>query len=63
MLFLEEVEDVESPNSHIIIEVGLDEIPSTLHDNSLVLHSLALEVNPFHVIFGFKLSSKHHMLR
>jgi hypothetical protein len=42
---------MESPNSHTIIELGLDEIPSTSKIDSLMFHSLSLEVNPFHVIF------------
>jgi hypothetical protein len=35
-----QVEDVESPNSHIV-EVDLDDIPSTLGVDSIVHHSLA----------------------
>jgi hypothetical protein len=49
--FLEEVKDVESPNSCALVEVGLDEIPSTLGVNSLMFHSHVAKVNPFHVIF------------
>jgi hypothetical protein len=52
MSFLEEVEDVESPNSSAIIQVGLDEIPSISGGDSLVLCSHTMEVNPFHVIFN-----------
>jgi hypothetical protein len=46
------VEDVESPNSLMAVEVGLDEIPSTLNSNSIVPHLLIVEVSPFHAIFN-----------
>ncbi len=42
---------MELPNSHTFIEVSLDEIPSTLGVDSLVLCLHTLEMNPFHVIF------------
>jgi hypothetical protein len=46
------MEKVESPNSRAVVEVSLDEIPSTSSVDSLVLHSHVEEVNPFHVIFN-----------
>jgi len=49
--FLEEVEDVELPNSRTVVEIGLDEIPSTLGVGSPMPCSYVVEVNPFHVIF------------
>jgi hypothetical protein len=45
-----QVEDVELPNSHVV-EVDLDDIPSTLGVDSVVHHSLIVEVSPFDVIF------------
>jgi hypothetical protein len=45
------VEDVESQNSRAVIELGLDEIPSTSGDDSSMLHLSIVEVSPFHVIF------------
>jgi len=45
------VENVESPNSHTVVEVGLDEIPSTSGVSSLMPCSHVTEVHPFHVIF------------
>jgi hypothetical protein len=50
--FPEEAEEVESPNSHVIVELGLDEIPLTLGIDSLMPHSPSLKVSPFHVIFN-----------
>jgi len=41
---------VESPNSHATIEVGLDEIPSTLSFDSIVPHLPTMEVNPFQMV-------------
>jgi hypothetical protein len=35
-MFLEEVKDVESLNSHVAVEVGSDEIPSTLGFDSQI---------------------------
>jgi hypothetical protein len=49
--FLEEVEDMELPNSRTAIEVGLDEIPSTLGVGSPMPCLHVVEVSPFHVIF------------
>jgi len=49
--FLEEVEDVELPNSRTVVEVGLDEIPSTLGVGSPMPCLHVAEVSPFHVIF------------
>jgi len=46
-----QVEYVESLNSHVVVEVNLDEIPSTSSVDSIVLHLLASELSPFHVIF------------
>ncbi len=43
---------MELPNSHIVVEVNLDEIPSTSGGDSLVLRLLTLKVSPFHVIFN-----------
>jgi hypothetical protein len=48
---MHQVEDVELPNSHKVVEVGLDEIPSTLGVDSEVLHFPLVEVKPIHVIF------------
>jgi hypothetical protein len=45
------VEVVESPNSCVVVEIDLDEIPSTPGVDFTMLHSLVIEVNPFHVIF------------
>jgi len=50
-LFLEESKDVESPNSHNVVEVGLDEIPSTSGGDYPMPRSPTSEVSPFHVIF------------
>jgi hypothetical protein len=47
-----QVEDVWLPNSCIVVEFGLDEIPSTSSFDFAVCHLLAMEVNPFHVIFN-----------
>ncbi len=53
---------MESPNSRAIVEIALDEIPSTSSIDSLqvfpssvdplMLHSHVEEENPFHVIFN-----------
>ncbi len=55
MPFLKEVENrkenMESPNSCTVVEVGLDEIPSTSNVDSEMPHSPIAKVNPFHVIF------------
>ncbi len=42
---------MESPNSPTVIEVSLDEIPLTSDVDFEMPHLLAMEVNPFHVIF------------
>ncbi len=42
---------MESPNSCAFVVLRLDEMPSTLGVNSLVLHLPPIEMNPFHVIF------------
>ncbi len=42
---------MELPNSHMVVEFGLDEIPSTLGVDSPMLCLHTSEVNPFHVIF------------
>jgi hypothetical protein len=44
---------VELLNSRVVIEVGLDEIPSTLGGDSAMPHLPIMEMNPFHVIFYF----------
>jgi hypothetical protein len=49
--FLEEANNVESPNSCAAVEVGLDEILSTLGGNSPSPCSHRAEVGPFYVIF------------
>jgi hypothetical protein len=46
------VEDLESPNSCMAIEVGLDEIPSTLSFDFVMVRSPIAKVSPFHVIFN-----------
>jgi hypothetical protein len=45
------VEDVELLNSCLVVEIGLNEILSTLCFYSTVPHSHTMEVSPFHVIF------------
>jgi hypothetical protein len=35
-----QVEVMELPNSHMVVEIGLDDIPLILGVNSIVLHSL-----------------------
>jgi hypothetical protein len=47
-----QVKDMESLNSCLVVEVDLNEIPSTLGFDFVVLRSLVMEVNPFHVIFN-----------
>ncbi len=49
-----QVEVVELPNSHMVVEIDLDEIPLTLGVDFAVLHSPTAEVSPFHVIFLFE---------
>jgi hypothetical protein len=51
MLFPKEVKDIESKNSFIVVEVGLDEIPLTLSVDSKMPCSLIAKVSPFHVNF------------
>ncbi len=46
-----QVEDVESPNSHMIVAVTLDKILLTLGVDSTMHHSFTTKVGPFHVIF------------
>jgi hypothetical protein len=46
-----QVKDMESPNSHVVVAIGLDEIPFTLGVDVKVFHLLVTEVNLFHVIF------------
>jgi len=46
------VKDVELSNSHVVVAVGLDEIPSTLSVDVEVPGSLIVEANLFHVIFN-----------
>ncbi len=46
-----QTEDMESPNSHEVVAIGLDEIPSTLDVNAKMLHLLTTDVNLFHMIF------------
>jgi hypothetical protein len=46
-----QTEDAESSNSHAVVEISLDEIPSTSSVDSLVLRLHATEVSPFHVVF------------
>jgi hypothetical protein len=50
-LFLEEEEKIELPNSRALVELRLDEMPSTLKVDSKVLHSPLTKMNPFHFIF------------
>jgi hypothetical protein len=50
-LFLEEAKKMELPNSHALVELGLDEMPSTLKVDSQVFHSPLAMMSPFHVIF------------
>jgi hypothetical protein len=47
-----QVENVKSPNSHVIVVINLDEILLILGVNSMVHHSFMAEVGPFHVIFN-----------
>jgi hypothetical protein len=42
---------VESPNSHVAVEVGLDEMLSMSSGNSPLPCLHAMEVSPFYVIF------------
>ncbi len=42
---------MESPNSRVAVELGLDEIPLASTFDFIVLCLLTMEVNPFHVIF------------
>jgi hypothetical protein len=51
-LFFEEVEEVESSNSHVVGELRLDEMPLISGVDSLVPRSPPLEVSLFHVIFN-----------
>jgi hypothetical protein len=43
------VEDVEVLNSHVVIEVGLDEIPSISGFDYVLLRLPVVKVSPFHV--------------
>ncbi len=42
---------MELSNSHVVVELGLDEIPSTLGSNFLMLRPPIAKVSSFHVIF------------
>jgi hypothetical protein len=44
-----EAKDVESPNSHMVVAVSLDDIPFPLGVDVKVPHSPMAEVNLFHV--------------
>jgi hypothetical protein len=52
VLFLEEVKDRKSPNSHVVVEINLDEIPLTPIFDSIVPCLPIAEVSPFHLIFN-----------
>jgi hypothetical protein len=43
---------VDSPNSCVAFEIGLDEIPSTSGFDSIMFHLPTTKVSPFHVIFN-----------
>jgi len=58
-----QVEVVELPNSHMVVEIDLDEIPLTLGVDFAVFHSPAAKVNPFHVIFLFEQSFDYEMFQ
>jgi len=50
--FPKETKEVELPNARTFVELGMDEMPSTLRVESLVPCSHVIEVIPFHVIFN-----------
>ncbi len=45
------MEGVESPNSCVVVTIGLDEILSTLVVDAKMLHLPMVEVSQFRVIF------------
>jgi hypothetical protein len=53
---------MELPNSRALVELGLDEMPSTLRVDSQVPHSPLAEMSPFHVILKFEWSFGCHTL-
>jgi hypothetical protein len=58
-----QVDVVELPNSHMVVEIDLDEILLILGVDFAVLHSLAAKVSPFHVIFLFEQSFDYEMFQ
>jgi hypothetical protein len=58
-----QVDVVELPNSHMVVEIDLDEILLILGVDFAVLHSPAAKVSPFHVIFLFEQSFDYEMFQ
>jgi hypothetical protein len=54
---------VELPNSCVVIELGMDEMPLIFGMDSLVLCLPVVKVSPFHVIFLFEWGSSRHTLQ